>query len=92
MIDESEEGNVFAALRMREADLDKHLVNPNGGDEAPKSNKPAAPAQQGNQQAPAKPAAKNGDNGDNGKPVDTQLDQALNVLKVQLILQKKNPS
>ena len=25
MIDESEEGNVFAALRMREADLDKHL-------------------------------------------------------------------
>lgn len=89
----AEDGNDNGqAFRVREADLDKHLVNPNGGDEAPKSNKPAAPAQQGNQQAPAKPAAKNGDNGDNGKPVDTQLDQALNVLKVQLILQKKNPS
>jgi carboxyl-terminal processing protease len=25
MVDESEEGNPFAALRMREADLDKHL-------------------------------------------------------------------
>jgi carboxyl-terminal processing protease len=30
MLDETAEGNVFAALRMREADLDKHLV---GGDE-----------------------------------------------------------
>ena len=30
MIDESEEGNVFAALRMREADLDKHLGSGQG--------------------------------------------------------------
>jgi carboxyl-terminal processing protease len=30
MLDETAEGNVFAALRMREADLDKHLI---GGDE-----------------------------------------------------------
>jgi carboxyl-terminal processing protease len=28
-LDETAEGNVFAALRMREADLDKHLANPN---------------------------------------------------------------
>jgi carboxyl-terminal processing protease len=26
-VDETAEGNVFAALRMREADLEKHLVN-----------------------------------------------------------------
>ncbi|OJU00970.1 MAG: peptidase S41, partial [Acidovorax sp. 65-7] len=30
MIDESEEGNIFAALRMREADLDKHLNSGQG--------------------------------------------------------------
>ena len=30
MIDESEEGNLFAALRMREADLDKHLGSGQG--------------------------------------------------------------
>lgn len=89
----AEDGNDNGqAFRVREADLDKHLVNPNGGDEAPKGNKPAAAPQQGSQQQPAKPATKNSEAGDNGKVVDTQLDQALNVLKVQLILQKKNPS
>ncbi|SCK06394.1 S41 family peptidase [Vogesella sp. LIG4] len=82
-----------SAFRIREADLDKHLTNPNGGEEAPSktNSKPAAPQPQ----QPAKPAAKPGEATDaNGKPVvDTQLEQALNVLKVQMILQqKKNPS
>ena len=35
MLDETAEGNVFAALRMREADLEKHLINgPEEKDEA----------------------------------------------------------
>jgi carboxyl-terminal processing protease len=33
MIDETEDGNLFAALRMREADLDKHLGNGQGSEE-----------------------------------------------------------
>ncbi|WP_210544721.1 S41 family peptidase [Rhodoferax sp. PAMC 29310] len=32
MIDETEEGNLFAALRTREADLEKHLNNRQGGE------------------------------------------------------------
>ena len=32
MVDESEDGNLFAALRVREADLDKHLGNGQDGD------------------------------------------------------------
>jgi len=31
MVDESEDGNLFAALRVREADLDKHLGNGQDG-------------------------------------------------------------
>ena len=33
MVDESAEGNVFAALRTREADLDKHLGSGQGAEE-----------------------------------------------------------
>ncbi|WP_174875486.1 S41 family peptidase [Vogesella oryzae] len=80
------EDNSDNSFRIREADLDKHLSNPNGDAEAPKtSSKPAA--------APAaKPATKNGEGDSNAKAVDSQLEQALNVLKVQQILLKKNPS
>lgn len=34
MVDETAEGDVFAALRMREADLDRHLAAPGGEDAA----------------------------------------------------------
>lgn len=33
MVDESEEGNLFAALRLREADLDKHIASGQGKEE-----------------------------------------------------------
>jgi carboxyl-terminal processing protease len=33
LVDETAEGNVFAALRIREADLEKHLLNGDGKDE-----------------------------------------------------------
>ena len=79
----AEDGSENSGLRIREADLEKHLSNPAGEEAAPASkpaaNKAAAPA--------AKPASKQTD--EDGKPVDTQLNQALNVLKVQQILQKK---
>jgi carboxyl-terminal processing protease len=34
MVDETKDGNLFAALRTREADLSKHLTNANGDDKA----------------------------------------------------------
>ena len=34
MLDETKDGNLFAALRTREADLSKHLTNANGDDKA----------------------------------------------------------
>ncbi|OWY37164.1 peptidase S41 [Xenophilus sp. AP218F] len=87
------------ALRVREADLENHLANPNGDDKPAKAAKPAAakpaapvptPAapdkdkpktQEPSQFGPREPNPKN----------DYQLSQALNVLKVQQILQKQTP-
>ncbi|WP_256870376.1 S41 family peptidase [Chromobacterium haemolyticum] len=95
-----EDGTLTAAeqaIRVREADLENHLANPNGEDKpAPKSSAKPAPAPQ---PAPAKPD----DGKDKAKPEeksqfgprdpnpknDNQLSQALNILKVQQILQKK---
>jgi carboxyl-terminal processing protease len=75
-------------LGIREADLDKHLANPNGGEEQPTPARPAEGAK-----APAKPAT-------DKKPVtlepgeivsksDFQVNQALNLLKGLQILQNR---
>ncbi|MDC7708779.1 S41 family peptidase [Vogesella indigofera] len=88
-----EEGNeALASLRVREADLERHLQNPNDPAESAKPvAKPAAkPASNGD-----KP--KNGDSNGNGNgngdaANDVQLNQALNILKVQQIMLKKTPS
>jgi carboxyl-terminal processing protease len=86
-----EEGNeTLASLRVREADLERHLQNPN--DPAENAKPVAKPA--------AKPAGngdkpKNGDSNGNGNgdaANDVQLNQALNILKVQQIMLKKTPS
>lgn len=82
----AEDGSESSGIRIREADLEKHLSNPTGEEAAPAAKpatgKAATPA------PAAKPAAKPATDED-GKPVDTQLNQALNVLKVQQILLKK---
>ncbi len=75
-------------LGIREADLDKHLANPNGGEEQPTPARQAEGAK-----APAKPAT-------DKKPVtlepgeivsksDFQVNQALNLLKGLQILQNR---
>jgi len=95
------------AFRVREADLDHHLSNPQGGDETK-----TAPAKQGQPEAklapqPAAPAKAKPEALDkDGKPVkdeeplrpgeislkkDYQLQQALNVLKVQQIVSRTTP-
>ncbi len=84
------------ALRVREADLENHLANPNGDDKPAKTAKPAAkpaqppapaPVPEGKDKEPAAPDAQGGQRMPNPKS-DYQLSQALNVLKVQQILQK----
>lgn len=48
MVDETAEGNVFAALRTREADLQKHLSN--GSDDQGKADKPMSDAERAAEQ------------------------------------------
>jgi len=81
------------ALRVREADLENHLANPNGEEAPSKAAKPAKPVT-----APAirpetpKPQGEPEDNPDNPREPnpknDYQLSQGLNILKVQQILIK----
>ena len=80
MLDETAEGNVFAALRMREADLEKHLQNgPEDKDDA---------RAKAREEARAKLEAEYAKNKDSIKPLpefgsaeDFPLQQALNQLK-----------
>ena len=68
-------------VRIREADLEHHLSNPNGdkpGKVVP-ADKPATPDK--TDEAPVNPREPN-------PKTDNQLAQALNILKVQQILQK----
>ncbi len=88
MLDETAEGNVFAALRMREADLEKHLQNgPEDKDDA---------RAKAREEARAKLEAEYAKNKDSIKPLpefgsaeDFPLQQALNQLKGKPVLASK---
>ncbi len=79
-LDETAEGNVFAALRMREADLDKHLI---GADEKKDTERERAreeavkklEEQRAKTKEPVKPLP------EFGTPEDFPLQQALNKLR-----------
>nr|WP_294867200.1 S41 family peptidase [uncultured Pseudogulbenkiania sp.] len=84
-------------LRVREADLENHLANPNGDDKAPA--KPVLKRPTIKPAAPVQPAPDNGkdapDESSSREPnpkADYQLGQALNILKVQQILINKKGS
>lgn len=82
------------ALRVREADLENHLANPNGEETPSKSAKPAKPATPPviKQETPKPQDDKNAspDNPREPNPQkDYQLSQGLNILKVQQILIKQ---
>jgi len=83
MLDETSEGNVFAALRTREADLDKHLSN---GKEAEKKDlereKAREEAIKKLEEEAKKPVAERR-LPEFGSDKDFQLQQALNQLKGQ---------
>jgi len=88
-LDETAEGNVFAALRMREADLDKHLQ---GADEAKDPAREKArdearaklEAQLAKTKEPVKPLP------EFGSAEDFPLQQALNQLRGKPVLASKN--
>jgi carboxyl-terminal processing protease len=81
MIDESEEGNLFAALRTREADLEKHL-NSGQGEEVKDGTREKAreEARKKLEDELKKPAAER-KMPEYGSDKDFQLIQALNQLK-----------
>ena len=73
-------------LRLREADLEHHLSNPSDKS-TPKSVTPLTPVEQKED----KPESTVNPRDPNPK-TDNQLGQALNILKVQRILESKNPN
>jgi carboxyl-terminal processing protease len=89
MIDESEEGNVFALLRTREADLDKHLGNGQG----PETKDPAREKAREDARKKAEEEARKGPSDrkmpEFGTEKDFQLVQALNQLKGRPVLISK---
>jgi carboxyl-terminal processing protease len=76
MLDETPEGNVFAALRLREADLDKHLNNGQSDEKKEEAARRAA--------APPKPLP------EFGSADDFQLVQAINQLKGKPVMVSKS--
>jgi carboxyl-terminal processing protease len=90
LVDESEEGNVFSALRTREADLDKHLASGQG----PEVKDAAREKAREEARKRAEDEAKKGPNErakipEFGSDKDFQLVQALNQLKGRPVLVSK---
>lgn len=89
MIDESEEGNVFAALRMREADLDKHLGSGQGEEKKDAAREKAREEARKRLEEEAKKPAADRRAPEFGTDKDFQLVQALNQLKGRPVLVSK---
>ena len=88
-LDETAEGNVFAALRMREADLDKHLTGTDEKkDEAREKAREEARKKLEEQLAKSKDGPK--PLPEFGSPEDFPLEQALNQLKGKSVVVSKS--
>jgi len=89
MIDETEEGNIFAALRTREADLEKHLNSGQGAEvKDPAREKAREDARKRLEEEAKKPASERR-MPEFGSDKDFQLAQALNQLKGRPVLISK---
>ena len=93
LVEEATVSDADAALRMREADLERHLSNPTESGETPEPKAAPQPKDkekdkdQGvQQQVPAAPKAEPAEFGSKG---DYQLNQAVNLLKGLQIISKK---
>jgi carboxyl-terminal processing protease len=91
LVDESAEGNVFALLRTREADLDKHLGNGQAPTEAkdPARERAREEARKRAEEESRKPVAERSKMPEFGSDKDFQLAQALNQLKGRPVLVSK---
>ena len=89
MLDETAEGNVFAALRMREADLEKHLNNGPEADDQEARAKAREEARQKLEAEYAKRAEPPKPLPEFGSTEDFPLVQALNQLKGQPVIASK---
>ncbi|WP_367067767.1 S41 family peptidase [Oryzisolibacter sp. LB2S] len=90
MLDETAEGDVYASLRMREADLEKHLSNGQGQEEAkdPAREKAREEAMKRLEEESKKPLAERR-LPEFGSDKDFQLTQALNQLKGKTVVASK---
>lgn len=89
MVDESEEGNIFAALRTREADLDKHLGSGQGPEQKDAGREKAREDARKRLEEEAKRAPADRKLPEYGTEKDFQLAQALNKLKGRPVLVSK---
>jgi carboxyl-terminal processing protease len=90
MLDETAEGNLFAALRTREADLDKHLMSGQGAEQKDEAREKAR--DEARKKLEAELAARNGAPKpplEFGSAEDFQLTQALNRLKGKTVIASK---
>ncbi|MBC7470526.1 MAG: S41 family peptidase [Ramlibacter sp.] len=89
MVDESEEGNIFALLRTREADLDKHLGSGQGADVKDPTREKAREAALKKAEEEARKAPVDRKIPEFGTDKDFQLVQAINQLKGRPVLISK---
>ncbi|WCM87435.1 S41 family peptidase [Acidovorax sp. NCPPB 3576] len=89
MVDESAEGDVYASLRMREADLEKHLTSGQGEEKKDEAREKAREEARKRLEEEAKKPISDRKMPEFGSDKDFQLAQALNQLKGQAVLVSK---
>ena len=89
MVDETEEGNLFAALRTREADLEKHLNNGQGEEKKDEGREKAREEARIKLEAELKKPLADRKLPEYGSEKDFQLIQALHQLKGQPVMVSK---
>ncbi|MDO8318994.1 MAG: peptidase S41, partial [Rhodoferax sp.] len=89
MVDETEEGNLFAALRTREADLEKHLNSGQGEDKKDETREKAREIARIRLEEELKKPAADRKMPEFGSEKDFQLIQAINQLKGHTVLVSK---
>ncbi len=89
MVDETEEGNLFSALRTREADLEKHLGSGQGDDKKDAVREKAREAAQKKLEEEARKPLADRKLPEYGTDKDFQLAQAINKLKGRPVLVSK---
>ncbi|MFO1245006.1 MAG: S41 family peptidase [Ramlibacter sp.] len=89
MVDETEEGNIFAALRTREADLEKHLGSGQGAEARDAAREKARDEARKRMEEEARKPPQDRKIPEFGSDKDFQLVQALNQLKGRPVLVSK---